>query len=59
LKGNGIIPYIPCPQNNLNKNSPPKKKKKKHHTKTHTSSQHESPNDKALYKQIENETLNH
>lgn len=38
---------------------PTTKKKNKNHTQTHTSGQNDSPNDKALYKQIENETLSH
>jgi len=52
-----MIPCIPFPQKTLNKYPPPHKKQK--HTRTCTSGQHDSPNDKALYKQIENETLNH
>ncbi len=52
-----MIPYISCPQNNLNKSY--FYFYFKSHTKTHTLGQHNSPNDKALYKQIENETLNH
>jgi hypothetical protein len=48
-----MIPNIPFPQKFLNKNPPPEKKKNNNNnTKTHTSSQHDSPNDKALYKQI-------
>lgn len=50
-----MIPCIPFPQKALNKYPPPKKKNKS----IRTSGQHDSPNDKALYKQIENETLNH
>ncbi len=50
-----MIPNIPFPQKFLNKNPPPEKKKNNNNnTKTHTSSQHDSPNDKALYKQIWN-----
>jgi hypothetical protein len=56
-----MIPYIQFPQKKKSKTHHQKKKKNKNknRTQTHTSGQHDSPNDKALYKQIENETLSH